>query len=128
MQAAHASGEVINLEAEWPLQAMTWLATNAEDRSRLCPYPLPVTVVLSESQWEQLPVLSATLPPTVASRGGYRPDVDSIGEFDFCFCFLLFDLFLCFSSSFQILLPELWTCLVDLPVHQACASLLLSVM
>ena len=84
VQAALANGDPMSLEAEWPLQAMTWLSTNCEDRGQLSPCPFPVTLVLYESR-TQSRVPSPTLPTVIASSGAYVRDAESLGEFPFCF-------------------------------------------
>ena len=96
MDEAYTLGQELHLEGSWPLQAMTWTATNLEARGRLFDVPLPVTVLLSLAR--SVPVGSGSSLPQVVTHnatyrpdGGYRQDVGSFGEFIFFFgCAVLF--------------------------------------
>ena len=83
---AYLQGQELHLKASWPMQAMTWAATNLEARGRLFEVPLPVPVVLSLA--DDAPIASgSTYPPVITHdatcrpSGAYQPDAGTFGMF-----------------------------------------------
>ena len=102
---AYLHGKELHLKGSWPMQAMTWTATNLEARGRLFEVPLPVPVVLSLAS--EVPDASiSTYPPVITHNttcrpsGAYQPDAGTFGMF-LVFSYLFFS-FLSFSSLFCV--------------------------
>ena len=103
---AHLHGEELHLEAEWPLQAMTWISTNMESQGRLYTAPLRVPVLLTLAR-EHRVAQGGTFPPVVMHdavyrpNGSYRQDSGTFGMIIWASLFI--NLFHSFFLLFQIL-------------------------
>ena len=94
---AYLNGTELHLKGSWPMQAMTWTATNLEARGRLFEVPLSVPVELSLA--DEVSASSASAYPRVTthnttcrSSGGYRPDAGTFGKFLVFTCLLFFSI------------------------------------
>ena len=104
---AYHHGKELHLKGSWPMQAMTWTATNLEARGRLFEVPLLVPVVLSLDS--DVPDNSiSTYPPvtthntTCRPSGGYQLDAGTFGMFIvFSYLFVSFPSFSFFVLCFR---------------------------